>query len=311
MGRDTQYDLFKKEKSSSLRNARHFVEYLFLVSVRFTASLFSIRGNQRFGAWFGRLAMLFAKKDKGIAEYQLSFCFPELTEEERQQIVIKTFKNAGTSLFETLVIKKFKKSPETWIKLENESVINKALEQGNGAIILFAHVGNWELYPTIFDMLKVKGMAISAEIGDKRLDRLLDETRSSEHLRTIHRGDKSSAREMLSCFRNNEILVFGIDQDTRVKTVYVDFFGRKAATAIGAATFAQRFDAPVIAGFGARLEDGTHQYRFELLSESPYKKTKEEIEELTADFNKALENHVKIYPDQWVWFHRRWKNQPD
>ncbi|MBU2513350.1 hypothetical protein KJ966_18575 [bacterium] len=311
MGRDTHYDLYKKDKSSSLKRFRRFVEYIVLITAKSIASLFPIRGNQKFGAAFGRFAMKLATKDRGIAEYQLGFCFPEKTEEERKTLLVNSFRQAGTALFETLVIQKFKTDPWKWIKFENEQVLHDSLNEGNGAILLFAHVGNWELYPTIFEMLNIKGMAISAAVGDSKLDRLLDLTRSSSNLRTIHRGDKKSAREMLHCFRNNEIFVFGMDQDTRVKTIFVDFFGRKAATAIGAATFAQRFNAPVISGFGARLENGSHLYSFEILSQKPYRGTDEEIEQLTERYNLALEKHIRKYPDQWVWFHRRWKNQPD
>ncbi len=311
MGRDTHYDLYKKDKSSLLKHLRRIVEYIALITAKSIASLFSIRGNQKFGASFGRLAMELARKDRGIAKYQLGFCFPELTEDERKTLLINSFRNAGTSLFETFVIQKIRIDPRKWIKFENEQVIYDSLKKGNGAVLLFAHVGNWELYSAIFEMLNIKGMTISSAVGDTKLDRLLDATRKSKNIKTVHRGDRKSAREILHCFRNNEVFLFAFDQDTRVKTIFVDFFGRKAATAVGAATFAQRFNVPVISGFGARLEDGSHLYSFEILSKKPYQGTEEEMEQLTQGYNHALEKHIRKYPDQWVWFHRRWKNQPD
>ena len=190
-------------------------------------------------------------------------------------------------------------------------MLRKALSEEKGLIMLFGHVGNWELYPTIFDMLGITGVAISAKIGDSKLDSFLLDSRSSNNLRTVQRGERATAKEILTCLRNKEILLIAIDQDTRIKTVYVDFFGRKAATAVGPATFAQKFNCPVLSGYGVRRNDGTHLIRFEKLSNGPYAGTEEETESLTQKYSQALENHIRSFPDQWVWFHRRWKNQPE
>ncbi len=311
MARDTHYDLFKKEKSSTFKTFRRRIEFIVLKTMQAFLYLFPIRWNQKMGAAFGSLIMKLAKKDKGIAKYQLDFCFPEIKESEREKILRNTFRNVGTTLFEALVIKKFKKNVEKWIHFENESIVHELLDQGNGLVLLFGHVGNWEFYPTIYDMLGVEGVAVSSKIGDSKLDDFLLATRESTKCRMLHRGDRKSAKEILKCFRNNEMILIAIDQDTRIKALFVDFFGRKAATAIGPATIAHKFDAPVVSGYGCRREDGTHLFRFEALSTKPYQGTEEEIEQLTNKYSQSLENHIRMYPDQWVWFHRRWKNQPE
>lgn len=310
MTRDSNYDLYKKQKSSKLKQVRHILEFVVVVVIKTVTGLFTIRMNQKLGVWFGKLAYRLAKKDRGIAQYQLDFCFPELTAEQRTAILKSTFENTGKTLFEALAIAKIRKNPERWIKLTNSEIIYKALESKNGAVLLFGHLGNWELLPIIYDMLNIKGIAVESPIGDNRLDELLLSVRKSDNIAMVPRGDRSSARSILSCFRNNEVFLYAFDQDTRVKSVFVDFFGRKAATAKGAATLAKKFNAPVISAFGARLDDGTHLYNFELLSEAPYEGTAEEELELTRQYTTALEKHIRQYPTQWVWFHRRWKTQP-
>ena len=310
MARDSHYDLYKKNKSSELRQARHVLEYIAAIAFKTFTGLFSIKMNQKMGVWFGKLAYRLAKKDRGIAQYQLDFCFPELSPEQRTLILKSTFENIGTTLFEALAIPKIRKNPEKWIKLTNTEVIHKSLESKNGAVLLFGHLGNWELFAIIYEMLNIKGIAVDSPIGVNRLDELLLAVRKSDNITMVPRGNRSSARSILKCFRNNEVFLYAFDQDTRVKSVFVDFFGRKAATARGAAKFAQKFKAPVISAFGARLDDGTHLYNFELLSQAPYKGTEEEELELTQQYTAVLEDHIRKYPSQWVWFHRRWKTQP-
>ncbi len=311
MARDNHYDDFKKNKSSSLKKVRHAAEYIVLKSMQWFASLWSLGWNQRFGRWFGNMAYRLAKKDRGIAAYQLDFCFPEMSQAERDQLVRDTFRSTGQTLFETLIVQRIRKNPGKYIALKNEAIVHKALQAGNGVVLLFGHVGNWELLPTVYEMLGIKGIAVESPVGDNRLDELLLAVRRSDNILMVPRGDRSSARSILKCFRNNEVFLFAMDQDTRVKSVYVDFFNKKAATAKGAVTFAQKFKAPVISAFGARLPDGTHEYVFDLLSEPPYRGDNSEEFELTQYYTAHLEKHIRVYPDQWVWFHRRWKNRPE
>ncbi len=311
MARDNNYDEFKKNKSSSLKNFRHGAEYIALVSMQWFASLWSLKWNQRFGTWFGNLAYRLAKNDRGIAAYQLDFCYPELSRLERDQLIRKTFQSTGKTLFETLIVKRIRKNPDKYITLNNPEIVHKALEAGNGAVLLFGHVGNWELLPTIYEMLDIKGIAVESPVGDSKLDDLLLSVRRSDNILMVPRGDRSSAKSILKCFRNNEVFLFAMDQDIKVKSVFVDFFNKKASTAKGAVTFAQKFNAPVISAFGARQPDGTHVYSFELLSEVPYRCDESEVLELTQYYTSRLEKHIRVYPDQWVWFHRRWKIRPD
>ncbi|MFH2132839.1 MAG: hypothetical protein ABIK68_20845 [bacterium] len=294
-----------------MKKVRHISEYIILISMQKFAGLWSLQWNQRFGKWFGNLAYLLARKDRGVADYQMGFCFPELSHNERDQLVRKTFQSTGKTLFETLIVQRIRKTPGKYIRLENEEVVHHALQAGHGLVMLFGHVGNWELLPTIYEMLNIKGIAVESPVGDNKLDDLLLSVRKSDNILMVPRGDRSSARSILNCFRNNKVFLFAMDQDTRVKSVFVDFFNHKASTAKGAATFAQKFSAPVVSAFGARLPDGSHLYTFELLSQSPYRCDEREEWELTQHYTAQLEKHIRAYPDQWVWFHRRWKIQPD
>lgn len=310
MKRDTHYDLYKKNKSSGLKEFRHSLEYWFLLLFQKTSALFPLRWSQKFASLLGRLAFALAKKDRGIAEYQLEFCFPELTPKERTKIARNVFINVAQTFFETINIQKIRKNCNHWIKFSNPEVAKEALEKGNGAVFVFGHVGNWELLAIVYEMLEIQGAAFGSPIGAKKLNDVVWKCRESPNLEIIPRGDKSASKGILRCLRKNKALLFGMDQDMNVKSVFVDFFGRPASTPKGGATIAQKFNAPIVSAFGTRQEDGTHLYTFELIAEGPYEKTEEEETELVQKYTLAVEKHIRKNPDQWVWFHRRWKNQP-
>ena len=287
------------------------MEYYFAVASAAFFGFWPIRLNQLVGIFLGRVAYRCARKDRGIGEYQLKFCYPELTEKDRRTILKRAFESVGQSLLEALCVRRIRNNPSDWISLSNANLVRDARKKGRGIILLFGHIGNWELISTIYDMLDIPGIVIGSSMDDDKLDNLLSHYRKTDRAKLISREESRVARIISNSLRSNEMVLLAIDQDTRVRSVFTDFFGKQAATAVGPAIFAQKFGAPVIAAFGARMHDGTHHYRFELLSETPYEGGAGGIQKLTQVYTAAFERHVRQYPGQWVWFHRRWKTRPD
>jgi len=309
MEKEPVYSQFKKKKSSRFKRFRHWGQMKLLAFLIGLANLFPIGMAQFIGKQLGNLAYLLAKKDRGIALYQLEFSFPDKTDQERQQIVKECFQNFSQTFMEVLVKEKFRDQAEKWIKLDNTQVVHDALAEGKGAILLFGHFGNWELMPIVYEMLGIKGKAIARPVDTKGLDGYLASTRDSTHLQIIPRGNARSGKLMLQCFRNNEALLLGIDQDTKAQSVFVDFFGKKAKTPKVAGTFALKFSAPIIAAFGYRKPDGTHYFNFELVTKPPYEGMDDFS--ITEICSQAMERYITANPAQWAWFHRRWKSRPE
>ncbi|OGH03481.1 MAG: hypothetical protein A2600_10100 [Candidatus Lambdaproteobacteria bacterium RIFOXYD1_FULL_56_27] len=312
MAKDAQYNQFRKEKSAALKPVRHFAEWLALSALLGLAQALSIPVNQRLGRWVGRVILKFAKKDLGVGLYQLSFALPELDEAQRLALMAESAANVGQTLFEALGLKNFAQDPQAWIELEGQEVVEKLKAEGKGALMLFGHFGNWELIPLVYKMLDIHGVAPESPIGEEKLDKMLIQNRTNSHFTVVPRGTANSAKQMLSCLKGGGFYLMAIDQDlAKVQNLFVDFFGKKAATSKGAANVAQRFGVPVVSIFGNRLPNGRHKYRFELLSEPPYDQTEAEELALTQRYTTAIETHIRANPGQWVWFHRRWKTRPE
>jgi KDO2-lipid IV(A) lauroyltransferase len=96
-----------------------------------------------------------------------------------------------------------------------------------------------------------------------------------------------------------------IDQDTSVDGVWVPFFAQAAHTPIGAAEMALRHGMRVVPAFLERREGGLHAARFLPALELPADATA-----ATAVMTSAIEEHIRRHPEQWVWWHRRWRRQP-
>ena len=102
----------------------------------------------------------------------------------------------------------------------------------------------------------------------------------------------------------NEILGLVSDQDAKRKGVFVDFFNKPASTHKGAALFHLNTNASLI--FGICVQKNIGQYQVEFIPINPDKKS---VEDITQLYTTIIEQSIKKYPEQYFWFHNRWKTK--
>jgi KDO2-lipid IV(A) lauroyltransferase len=117
-------------------------------------------------------------------------------------------------------------------------------------------------------------------------------------------------KEILRHLRQNRVVGIVIDQNTTTEGgLLVDFFGRPARTTPVAALLARR-GVPVLPTLSRRLADGRHL--MVILPPLPLIKTSDSQADIQRHLelqNRTIEAWVRTCPEQWLWLHRRWKNQ--
>jgi KDO2-lipid IV(A) lauroyltransferase len=94
--------------------------------------------------------------------------------------------------------------------------------------------------------------------------------------------------------------------------VFVNFFGIPACTTAGLARFALHTGAAVVPAF-VRWDAATRKYRLAYQPALALVRTGDEAADVvvnTQRYMEIVEAHVRKYPDQWLWVHRRWKERP-
>jgi KDO2-lipid IV(A) lauroyltransferase len=131
---------------------------------------------------------------------------------------------------------------------------------------------------------------------------------------TLFREDQGGGRTLLRSLRDGKALGILIDQDTKVQSVFVPFFGHLASTPRAAADLALRFGCPVFVGWsrrrGPKAGDG-YVLEVEPVPYDPAPADKEvEALRITATCTARIEQAIRRSPSEWVWMHRRWKTKP-
>jgi KDO2-lipid IV(A) lauroyltransferase len=293
-----------------IKQAKHFCYYIVAIIIGNLFLCIPRRIALVFGLFIGNLIFYFSQKERKKALNNLYIAFgSEKSNEKIQDICHKYFKNLGKGLIEFLQLPKLKPyNLNKLVDIEGKENLDNALKKGKGAIILTAHLGNWELTGASFPLLGYKTSTIVRPEKLNRIDQWVNKRREGTGLKCIGRG--SSIKNALQCLKRNELLGILPDVDTKVDGVFVDFFGKPAYTPRGPVSIAIKTGCDILPAFMIRQKDDRHK----LIIEKPIElkitgNIEEDIRYNTETFTKIIESYIREYPDQWIWTHNRWKTQ--
>ena len=310
--RPPTYDEFKKNRPVWTASLRRGVEYAVFRFGLFLGKNLSLPRLQKIGREVGSFAYKVLRKDRGIVEKQLELIFPELDAAQRKQWTQACFAHFGQMLFEFLSLPQILRDEADLLEVENEEALTKAIQADKGVILLAMHSGNWELISAYAKRSGLKMKAATTNFPDPRINELIESQREHGNMEILRRGTSSSIRKLLSCLREKEVLILAIDQDTNVLSTWVPFFGIPAKTPVGAAVFALKTGASVLSYNVIRQPNGTFRMRFETLGNfvRQHPKMEQDVYSVTRKMNLHLEKRIRENPQQWAWFHRRWRHRP-
>ncbi len=285
------------------------MEFILFEFFGFLIRLMPLALVQSFGRFLGTVGYFASRERRGIAIDNLQHAFPEKSQEEIAKIGLDAFRNYGMSISEFLWFPKL--TPERLRKLvrfSNVELIGEAYSRKKSLIYLSGHFGNWEL----------GGLSL-AHFGGYPLTIIVQRQRNPYVDAVINRyrclwGNsvvpmELSVREILRSLSIGRAVAIAADQSAPKGGIHVPFFGRATTTAQGPAIFSLRTGAPILMVFLIRRENRRYEAILEEVKTDDLKIYSEEnVVELTRRHTALLEKYVRMYPEQWLWMHRRWKH---
>lgn len=292
-----------------MKNILDRVLTYFIILLAIISSILTRKLRGYYGKLLGIAIYIISKKRRNITYSNLRYAFPEKSEKEIKEISIKSFHNLGITFAELFALGSL--SPEkikdyiTYISLDE---IEEVYNRKKGVIFLSAHFGNWELMAFGISVYRNMPMTIIVKPQkNKFADIYLNSIRTKYGNKIV--AMRKSAYEIVKCLRNKETIALLADQAAQKgKDLRVEFFGRPASTYEAPAQLALKFKVPIIMGFTIRQPDGRYICESFELDHSHLQDNEEGIAELTRLHVSKLEEFIRMYPDHWVWQHRRWKH---
>ena len=188
------------------------------------------------------------------------------------------------------------------IEVVGEKHLKNAINQKKGTVLVSAHFGSWEILGYWFGKNSYPLVGIAQRQKNKGANLFFEEKRQLSGIKQVYR--KSSMDSLYDVLNANEILGLVSDQDAKRKGVFVDFFNKPASTHKGAALFHLNTNASLI--FGICVQKNMGKYLVEFIPISPDKKS---VQGITQIYTTIIEQSIKKYPEQYFWFHNRWKTK--
>ncbi len=289
---------------------RYEIEYLAAIWVARIVSALPFAAVRSLGEVFGLAFYFVDRVHRRIALANLQAAFPMKSAAECRIIARAMFQHFGRLLLELLKFSSLSRERQlALVDLEGEERVRLALAQGKGILFCTGHFGFWE-QQALAHALKFEPMAVMARpLDNPKLHNLLEGIRTSNGNEVVYR--RGAVRKALRLLAEGKGVGILIDQHmTSADAIYVDFFGRPAATTSTLAALAIRTGAPVIPLFAFPARGGRYRMIYEHPVEPPPHDSEDPVRDFTQRCTDVLEMHVRRHPELWLWMHRRWREAP-
>ena len=231
------------------------------------------------------------------------YVFPNLKDEEIQNIIKESWNNLGITICELLRLNDiFIKNKIKYINLEN---IEDFIKNKKQAIFISIHQSNWEVLVPGLDRIGINIGGIYRHINNDFIDKLILNIRQnslvSKNSFYTPKG-KKSAKDVVDAINNSLSIVLLIDQkDSSGEEVM--FFNKKVKTQTGFLKIARKYNLPIIPIQNKRIDNGN----IELTFLEPLYHNNLEINDtqMMEEIHNKVEQWIKAEPSQWFWQHKR------
>ncbi len=261
------------------------------------------------GRLLGRLIYFADVPHRRIVRRNLQFVYPEWTPERIKETSLRVFQNIGMTFIEICQIACLPKDNLLLrTRVRGQKILLDAIKGNKGAILISAHLGNWEIVaPFLSANIGKRASMVGRRLRVRRINHLISGLRTRFGATVIDK--EAGMPKMMRAIREGKMLGIMLDQGTQSSMgVKVNFFDRAVTATHAPALIALRCRCPVVPIFGVREIDGS----LKIIVESPLKlkRTKDlkvDLKVNTQLMVNAIEKAVRAYPEQWFWVHKRWK----
>ena len=258
------------------------------------------------------LAFAFMKLNKKrlhIVMTNLNLAFGETkTKEEKLEIAKKCYYNFAKYLGINFILNQntTKQKILDQVVFKNEHFLLDAIKSGRSIIVKTAHFGQWEIF----------GLAVAAHFGPSSvlgrrldssvMDKILRANRSQFDVELIDKD--GGAKDILKALKARRIVGILVDQNTAPKDgIKVQFFGKDVLHTPAASVLAQKTNALIINAFIYQKDENLNEICFEQPIDISTFDKEDAVQKATQMQCSACEEMVRARPEEYFWFHQRFK----
>ena len=253
--------------------------------------------------------MKLKKKRFHVVMTNLNLAFGETkSKEEKLEIARKCYYNFAKYLGINFILNQntTKQKILKQVVFKNEHFLLDAMKSGRPIIVTTAHFGQWEIF----------GLAVAAHFGPSSvlgrrldssvMDKILKANRAQFDVELIDKN--GGAKDILKALKARRIVGILVDQNTAPKDgIKVQFFGKDVLHTPAASVLAQKTNALIINAFIYQKGENLNEICFEQPIDISTFDKEDAVQKATQMQCSACEEMVRARPEEYFWFHQRFK----
>lgn len=288
---------------------KNIVEYILFIALSWLFRFTGLNAARKISSLIAFVFFYFIPIRKKVTIDNLQKAFPQYPAEQIRQIAYNSYKSFCISLAEILYmpwLSKHRLIDE--VKCDDKDLILNRYEEGQGVILLSAHLGNWEyLAASVALQINQKFSIIVKPQRNPYVDKWMNRARTKWGNEVIPLG--VSVRNVFSALLKKEIVAMVADQRGPAESIKLEFFGRRTSVYTGPAVLSIKTNAPLIYGIITRQKDNSYFVEIKEIDRSNLPDDYDEkIKVLSERSLRYLEEVISRNPEQWLWMHKRWKH---
>ncbi|MET0154670.1 MAG: hypothetical protein ABW189_00990 [Rickettsiales bacterium] len=286
-----------------VKELRHIAEAGAAYGFYWLFRLLPLDAASALGGMFGRNLGPLTAAHK-VALRNIRRTFPDMPAERAEEIALGMWENLGRTAGEFPHVPSF--DLDRRVAMTGADIIEKAGKTVPGTIFFTAHLGNWELLPTLTAKHGAPVTAVYRRMNNPYVDALVKKTRLRANAVACVPKGREGARDLLTAVRSGKCICMLTDQKMN-DGIAASFMGREAMTAPAIAHFALKYGcalAPmrVLRVKGCRFSCDV----MEPLDIGADKLVPPDEKSVVEAVNRVYEEWIRSNPEQWFWVHRRW-----
>ncbi len=170
-------------------------------------------------------------------------------------------------------------------------------------LLVSSHHGVWEAATNLLSFARPM-IAIARVMNSKFVANWMKKHHFRGNITVIDKNNGFKPEVMRQWQDTKAAMTILIDQHT-ARGAKLTFFGRPASTFTSATRLAMRYGVKIVVGSFVRVAP----YRYRLVGDDPVQFDKDaNRDEATQLLNDRLEAAIRKYPEQYLWFHKRWRH---
>ncbi len=287
-----------------MRKLRYLAEYLPIYLLVKLVTIFPLKIARKTREIVAFILLKILRLRREMVEKNLQRAFPDKTPAVREKIATGCYRFYCQAAIEWMNTEKLLKTDK--IEFPAAEILASWLNSSRGVIVATAHLGYRELAGVLVARRFGSLTAYADVIHNPYVDRLVERNRRAFNINTVTGG--WALKKLVAALESGEPVGLVADQSKGSRPLQSKLFGETVNNTRMPAFLARKTGAPVIPLAAVRTDSQTIEIRAgEPLPVSLQGVTVKTEKTLIDQYNSWLEREITNYPEQYFWFHNRWK----